>query len=170
MLSSASHAPSTSVSSSGSSPTSPALARSIPGSSPYPYLVSPVISPTSSALKRSTASEQTTSAAGAYDTALARTTSQSPSFARLPSPTAIPRPGSAGTFSSGNSISTGSSSCRPWVRDSDASSICSATSSCWSSSSNQKKDDEDDPEVFKVEDGFDCESRFDHGLSYHRKS
>lgn len=92
---------------------------------------------------------------------MSRSTSQS-SGSQPPVPlsaSALGRPGSAGTFSSGT---TSSSSCRPWVRDSDASSICSA-GSCYSSSSGKGKasagaSSEDDPEVFYAADGVECES------------
>lgn len=60
------------------------------------------------------------------------------------------RPGSSSTFSTASSTST-----RPWVRDSDASSICSAGSgSCWSGG-----DEVADGEVLKVgADGIECAS------------
>lgn len=150
------HTPRATASPPATSPASTQSARYVASTSTPNMTSSAAVSPASSALKRSSLYEQSASAPTTHEAPMSRTSSQSPSFTRLPSPTAIARPGSAGTFSSVNSMSTGSSSSRPWVRDSDASSVCSASSCC--SSSSNRKDGEDDPEVFKVEDGFACES------------
>ncbi|KAM0790269.1 hypothetical protein ACM66B_005574 [Microbotryomycetes sp. NB124-2] len=87
----------------------------------------------------------------------ATTTMAGTANGRLPSPI-VARPGSSGSgkFSS---TASGSSSMRPWVKDSDASSICSAASSCWSSCRGEGQttgSEQDEPEVYKpIDEGLE---------------
>lgn len=92
--------------------------------------------------------------AGVLTSMMTRSHSSTPSFSHLPSPTSSHRPGSSGTFSSTSS--------RPWVRDSDASSVCSGGSgSCWSEKTGAGAESEEGDgsgEVLKVAgEGVECE-------------
>ncbi|KAK4049819.1 hypothetical protein OIV83_003875 [Microbotryomycetes sp. JL201] len=117
-------------------------------------------SPTSSPIAATHTSRSASSSFGSADFATGPAQLLSSSMGKLPSP-AVARPGSSG---SGNFSSTtsGSSSTRPWVRDSDSSSVCSAASSGWSSvrggggGDGISAGDQEEPEVYKpVDEGLE---------------
>ncbi|KAK4050219.1 hypothetical protein OIO90_005201 [Microbotryomycetes sp. JL221] len=141
--------------------------RNIRTSAPSAILGNAVMSPTTTTTP-STVSPVTSTmtTATTEPSQLARSGSTSSSIGpthstRIPSPTTNTRPGSSGSGHYSSTTSGTSTSTRPWVRDSDSSSVCSAASSCCSSTKGEttsfgEHEHDQAPQVFKpIDDGLE---------------